>query len=165
MAAPCDCEPSPPIRYAQAAKLPSARPDVALAQALERTVAQLADPLARDAEHRADLLERVLAPALEAEVQPQHLRVARRQRVERLLDLVGEEAVHRLLLGVRHLVGDEALDERAIALGIHRRVEAHVAGVERGERLHDVDRKAGELRQLLGRRLAAQLLPQDLATP
>ena len=82
---------------------------------------------------------------------------------ERLLDLVGEEAVHRLLFRVRHLVGDEALDERAIAFGIHRRVESHVARVERGERLHDVDRQTGELRQLFGARLAVELLAQDLA--
>src|SRR5215208_1018678 len=135
---------------------------VAFAKALERAVAELPDALARDAEHRADLLERVLAPALQAEVQPEHLRVARRERVERLLDLVGEEAVHRLLLGVGHLVGDEALDQRAIALRVHRRVEPHVAGVQRGERLDDVDRQPGELRQLLGARLPAKLLPQDL---
>ena len=59
-----------------------------------------------------------------------------------LLDLLGEEAVHRLLFGVGLLVGDEALDERAIALGIERRVEPDVAGVERGERLHHVDARA-----------------------
>ena len=54
--------------------------DVAFAQALERAVAELANALARDAEHGADFLERVLASALEAEVEAQHLRVARRQR-------------------------------------------------------------------------------------
>src|SRR5215208_384285 len=135
---------------------------VALAKALERAVAELPDALARDAEHRADLLERVLAPALQAEVQPEHLRVARRERAEGLLDLVGEEAVHRLLLGVGHLVGDEALDEGAVALGVHRRVEAHVARVERRERLHHVHRQPGELRELLEARLATQLLAQDL---
>ena len=82
---------------------------------------------------------------------------------ERLLDLVGEEAVHRFLFRVRHLVGDEALDERAIAFRIHRGVEAHVARVERGQRLHDVHRETGELRQLFGARLAIELLAQDLA--
>src|SRR5215208_6187159 len=136
--------------------------DVTSAQPLERAIAELPDALARDAEHRADLLERVLAPAFQAEVQPEDLGVARRERVERLLDLVGEEAVHRLLLGVGHLVGDEALDQRAIALRVQRRVEPHVAGVQRGERLDDVDRQPGELRQLLRARLAAELLPQDL---
>ena len=81
---------------------------------------------------------------------------------ERLLDLVVEEAVHRLFFRVRHLVGDEPLDERAVALGIHRRVEPHVAGVERGERLHDIDREPGEVRELLGVGLAPQLLAQNL---
>src|SRR5688500_7278903 len=38
--------------------------DVALPEALQRAVAKLAHALARDAEHRADLLERVLAPTL-----------------------------------------------------------------------------------------------------
>ena len=46
--------------------------------------------------------------------------------------------------------------------GIHRRVEADVARVERGERLHDVDRQSGELRQLFRARLAIELLAEDL---
>src|SRR5512135_2629676 len=71
--------------------------NVAFAQALEGAVAKLAYPFARDAEHGTDFLKRVLAAALETEVQAQHLGVARRERAERLLDLVGEEAVHRLL--------------------------------------------------------------------
>src|SRR5438034_3054127 len=81
--------------------------DVALAEALEGPVAKLAHPLAGDAEHRADLLECVLTAAFEPEVEPQDLRVARRQRAERLLDLIGEEAIHRLFLGIGHLIGDE----------------------------------------------------------
>jgi hypothetical protein len=56
---------------------------VAFTQPLERAVAELTHPFARDAEHGADLLERVLAAALESEVQAQHLRIARRQRAER----------------------------------------------------------------------------------
>src|SRR5919107_6238157 len=148
-----------PLLRREAAQRPA---DVSLTEPLERPVTELPYPLARDAKHRADLLQRVLAPALQPEVEPEDLRVARWERRERLLDLVGEEAVHRLLLGVGHLVGDEPLDERAVALGVHRRVEAHVARVERGERLHDVDREPGELRQLLGARLAAELLAEDL---
>jgi hypothetical protein len=58
---------------------------------------------------------------------------------ERNLDLVGEEAIHRLLFRVRHLVSDEPLDERPIAFGIHGRIETDVTRVERGKRLHDVD--------------------------
>src|SRR5688500_17692855 len=90
--------------------------DVALAKALERAIAKLTDALARDAEHRADLLERVLTSALESEVQAEDLRVPRRERAERLLDLVVQEAIHCLLFGVGHLIGDEPLDEGAIAL-------------------------------------------------
>src|SRR6185436_1942351 len=135
---------------------------VAFAQALERTVAQLADALARDAKHGADLFERVFATALESEVQTEYLRVARRQRTKCKLDLIGEEAIHGFLFGVRHLVGDEAFDERAIAFGVHGRVETHIAGVERGERLHHVDREARQLRQLFGTRLATELLTKDL---
>src|SRR5262245_15456689 len=85
--------------------------DVSFAETLERPIAELANPLACDAEHGADLLERMLATTLETEVQTQDLRVTRWQRAERLFDLVGEEAVHRLFLGIWHLVGDETLDE------------------------------------------------------
>src|ERR1019366_6741966 len=142
---------------------PQRPPNVAFSEPLERPVTQLAHAFARDAEHRAELLESVLASALEPEVETQDLRVARRERVERLLDFIGEKAVHRFLLGVRHFVGDETLDERAVAVGIHWGVEAHVAGVQRGERLDDVHREAGERGQLLGRRFTAHFLPQDLA--
>src|SRR3954467_4435105 len=89
--------------------------NVALAQSLQRTIAKLANTLTRDAEHRADLLERVLAPTLETEVQSGHLRIARRQRAERLLDFVVEETIHCFLFSIRHLVGNEPLDERSIA--------------------------------------------------
>src|SRR5688500_10321232 len=106
---------------------------VSLTEPLQCTVAKLTNTLARDAEHRADLLECVLASAFEAEVQSQHLRIPRRKRRQGSLDLVVEEAVHCLLLGVGHFVGDEPLDQRAIALRIHWRVEPHIARVERGE--------------------------------
>src|SRR5690242_5470164 len=135
---------------------------VSFAQAFERTVAQLAHALARDTEHRADLLERVLAPAVQTKVETRDFRIARRQRAERLLDFVGQEPVHGFLFGVGHLISDEALDERAIALRIHRRIESHITRVERGERLHDVDRQAGEMRQLFRQRLAPQLLTENL---
>ena len=51
--------------------------DVAFAQALEGTVAELANALAGDAEHGADLFERVFAAAFETEVEAEHLGVAR----------------------------------------------------------------------------------------
>src|SRR5687768_10398624 len=104
----------------------------------------------------------MLSATFEAEIEAQDLRVARWQRAQRELDLVGEKAVHRFLLRVGHLIGDEPLDERPIALGIHRRVEPDVASVERRKRLNDVDRQAGELRELLRGRLSTELLAQTL---
>src|ERR1019366_6348371 len=74
-----------PLR-SEAAERP---PHIALAQPLECAITQLAHAFARDAEHRADLLERVLASTLEPEVETQDLRVARRERAERLLDFIG----------------------------------------------------------------------------
>src|SRR5271169_5074301 len=73
-------------------------PHVALAQPLERAIPQLAHALARHAEHRADLLERMLASTLEPEVEAQHLGITAGERAQRLLDLVGEEPVHGLIL-------------------------------------------------------------------
>src|SRR5690242_3174513 len=141
---------------------PEGTPNVSLTKTLQRAIPELAHTLARHAEHRANLLQRVLTSAFESEVETEDLRVTRWQRAESLLDLVGEEAVHRFLFGIRHLVSHEALDERAIAFWIHRRIEAHIARVQRGERLHDVDRQAGELRQLLRAGLAVQLLAENL---
>src|SRR5687768_9074133 len=91
-------------------------PNVPFTEALERPVPKLTDALTGNSEQRANLLERVLSPALEPKVQPEDLGIPRRQRRKRRLDLIVEEAVHCFLLGVRHLVGDEALDQRAIAL-------------------------------------------------
>src|SRR2546430_3960787 len=53
---------------------------VSVPQPFQRPIAQLPHPLARHAEHAADLLERVLATAVQAEIQSQHLGVAPLQR-------------------------------------------------------------------------------------
>jgi len=64
----------------------------------------------------------MLAAAFEPEVKTQHLRIPRRERRERGLDLVVEESGSSLFLGVGHLVGDEALDrERSPSGSIVRR--------------------------------------------
>src|SRR5258707_12928352 len=91
---------------------------IAIAKPLQRTIAQLPHALASHAEHSPDLFQRVLTSAVQTEVQPQHFGIAALQRVERLLDLVGQEAIHRLVFRVRQVLGDEALDERAITVGI-----------------------------------------------
>ncbi len=104
----------------------------------------------------------MLASAGQAEVEPQDLRVAPLQRVQRLFDLVGQEAIHRLIFRIRQILGDEPLDERAITVRIERRVEPYVARVQRGQRLHHFERQLRRVGDLLGRRLAAQRLPQIL---
>src|SRR2546425_751763 len=128
----------------------------------KRPIAQLAHALARHAQHAADLLERVLAPAVQAEIESQHLGIPSLQRVEGRLDLIRQEAIHRLVFGVGQVLSDEALDQRAVAVGIERGVEPNVPRVERGERLHHLERQLGGVGDLLGRGLAAQRLPQVL---
>src|SRR5690606_31449938 len=88
--------------------------ELALAQAPQGAVAELTDALARHAQHVADLLERVLAAALEPEVQPQHAGVARRERVQRALDLLGEQPLLDVRLRLGRLLDDEPLDELAV---------------------------------------------------
>src|SRR3984957_9911516 len=88
---------------------------IALSQPLERTITKLPDALACDAEHRADLLQRVLPAAFESEVQSEDFGIACGEGAEGLFDLVIEEAVHRFFFRIRHFVGDEPLDQRAIA--------------------------------------------------
>src|SRR5690606_33459136 len=70
---------------------------VAFLEPLQGPISELAHSLTGHAEHLADLLERVLATAVEAEVQSQHSRVARRQRGQRLLASLG--LLPRELLG------------------------------------------------------------------
>src|SRR5437764_673965 len=120
--------------------------NITFAQSLQRTISKLTHALTRDAKHRTDLFERVLTTAFQTKIQPQYLRVARRQRSERLLDLVVEESIHRFLFRIGHLVGNEPLDERTITFRIHRRVEPNVTRVQRRQRLHDISRKTRELR-------------------
>src|SRR5262249_36049038 len=55
---------------------------------LERVVLDLADALARDAQRASDLLERPRRAAVEAEAELDHLTLARRQRAERVLDVL-----------------------------------------------------------------------------
>src|SRR5258707_2969267 len=135
---------------------------IAIAKPLQRTIAELPHALASHAQHSANLFQRVLTPAIQTEVQPQHFGIAALQRVERLLDLVGQEAIHRLIFRVRQVLRDEALDERAITVGIERGIEPYVAGVERGERLHDLERQLRRVGDLFRRRLSTQRLPEIL---
>jgi len=152
-------------RYAYAAKLASARPrpaDLSLAQSLQRAVAELADPLTRHAEHRADLLEGVFLPVVESEVEPEDPRVARREGVERLAHFLGKEPVHGARLHVAVPSRHEPVDQGAVAARVEGGVEADIAGVQRHQRLHHLERELHLLRHLLGGRFAHQLLPEQL---
>src|SRR5690349_24143276 len=87
---------------------------ISITESLERTVTKLSHPLPSDAEEAADLFEGVFAAAIQPEVQAQDFGIAALEGVQRVLHLVREEPVHRLVLGVRQILGDEALDERAV---------------------------------------------------
>src|ERR1700682_2571431 len=95
-------------------------PYLTLPQTLERAVAELADPLASDAEHPTDLLQGMLPTPIQPKVESQHLGIAGCQRAECDLDLFLEEALHGALFRIALLLGNEALDERAFAFRIER---------------------------------------------
>src|SRR5215218_6971494 len=108
----------PPYRLRREAR--QRPPDIPLLEPLQGAVPELADPLPGHAQHAADLLQRVLAAAVEPEVEPQYLGIPRRQGPERPVDLLRQELVHCPPLGIALLVGDEAVDERALSVGIER---------------------------------------------
>src|SRR2546423_1103640 len=101
----------------------------------------------------------MLTSTVETEIEAQHLCIAALQRIERLLDLIGQEAIHRLIFRIRQVLGDEALDERAATAGVERRIAPHVARVERGERLPGPEQRIRRLADLLGEREC--LLPRE----
>src|SRR5690606_8838836 len=136
--------------------------EIAFAQPLEGAVAQLAYALTRHTQHVADLFERVLASAVEAEVQPHDTRIARRQRVERAVDLLREQPLLYSLLRLLRLVGHEALDELAVVAVADRRIETDLGGVQRLERSNDFRRERGGGRNFLDARIAAELLLEPL---
>src|SRR5437773_8277818 len=86
-------------------QLPAARRMPQLAQRLRL---DLPDPLAGDVELLADFLQRVVGVHLDAETHPQHLRFARRQRVEDVLAYVAQARVDR---GIRRRDRRQILDE------------------------------------------------------
>src|SRR4051812_23712477 len=135
---------------------------VAFAQPAQRPVAELADPLARHPQHVADLLERVLALALEAEVQPEHLGVARVERLQRLAHRLREQPVLHLELWLGGLLGDEPLDQLRVLAVADRRVETDLGGVQRLQRLDQLGRQVRRLGQLVRGRVAPQLLLEAL---
>src|SRR5437588_12586782 len=75
---------------------------------LQRVVLDLADPLARDVEGPADLLQRARAPARETEPHLDHLALAGRQRGQRAAPVLAAPVLGGLLEGrLGRLVLDE----------------------------------------------------------
>src|SRR6185369_6430392 len=118
----------------------------------------LADSLAGDGELLADLLERVVDAAADAEPHPEDALLPRRQRRERARRLLAQVRVgnglrrrHRLMIG-----NDVA--EMAVALVAERRLERDRVLHDPDDALHLVEREAETLRDLLLARLAPRLL-------
>src|SRR5919205_3276327 len=127
---------------------------------LERVVLDLADPLARDVERAADLLERPRAPAGEAEAHLDDLALALRQRRQRAVDVLLAQVLRgdlerRLGRLVLHEVAELGLVLLADRLLERDRLLGHAQDVA------DLALGALELGgDLLGRRLAAERLDE-----
>src|SRR5215212_4310814 len=80
-------------------EIPQPVAGLAFAEAEERPIPELANPLTGDAHHPADLLERAAVPVVESEIEPEHLGVPRRQRGERGLDVPGLAVGHGAHVG------------------------------------------------------------------
>ena len=103
---------------------------------LQRVVLDLADPLARDPERPADLLERPRLLPAQPVAHLDHLALAVRQRVERTLDVTSAE---RERCGVVRRLGALVLDEASVNL---RRTDI----LRALDALPDRERKVIELR-------------------
>src|SRR5690554_2049451 len=136
--------------------------EIALAQPLECAVAKLAHTLARDAEHVADLFQRVLTSTIQAEVETHDLRVTRLQRLERLLDVLAQQPLLDLLLRLVRFVMHETLDELAVVAVTDRGVQPDLRRVQRLQGRHDFRCQRSRGRYFLDRRIATQLLLQSL---
>src|SRR4051812_13129489 len=126
-------------------------------QLLERLVLDLADALARDVERPSHLVERARMLAAEAVAQLEHAALAVGEVLQRLAQrLLGEDLRRALVRGLRPLVGDE-LAELGFLLVADRLLERDRRLRGALDRLHLVGLDAGDVGDLLGGGLAAQL--------
>src|SRR5690606_29156330 len=132
-----------------------------VAQADERLFLDLAHALARDAEERADLLQRHGVTSLfETVVEPEHAGLALLQRVERFLDRVAQRALIGLVVGAgRELVG-QVVEQAVVLAGRQRGIQRQVGLRDCERALHLLVRQVELLGDLLDRGLAPQLLQQ-----
>src|SRR5829696_1544901 len=111
-------------------------------QLLQRVVLDLPDPLTRDAERAADLLERARRVAVEAVAHLDHVSLPWRQRRQRIVDVLSPQRQRRRVeRGLGLLVWDEVAERRLLLLA-DRLLERH-------RQL----RHAQDLADLLGRHL------------
>src|SRR4051812_9577433 len=126
-------------------------------QLLERLVLDLADALARDVERPPDLVERARVLTAEAVAQLEDAALAVGEVLERLAQgLLGEDLGRALVGRFGALVGDELAELRLllVADGLLERDRRLRRALDRVDLL-GVD--AGDLGDLLGRRLTAEL--------
>ena len=149
------------LRYARAATAVCAD-RLQLAQRrepLERVELDLPDPLSCQSEPPADLLERLRLGIREPVAEHHDLALALRQRPQGLLERLAAQRELDLLLRQRAFPRDEVAEDRVVGLA-DGLVEA--GGGARGSSDLDrlLEREGGLLRDLLERRLAAELRPQ-----
>src|SRR5687768_14271755 len=126
-------------------------------QLLQRLVLDLADPLARDIERAADLVEGARVLAAEPVAELEHAALAVGQVLERLAErLLGEDLRRPLVRRLGALVGDE-LAELGLLLVADRLLERHRRLRRALDRLDLLGLDARVLGDLVGRGLAAQL--------
>ena len=106
-------------------------------QPTQRLLLDLPHPFARDPQKAPDLLERHRLLAVQAEVEPQDLRLALLQVRERLLDALGERLLERLLVRRRVQVVGQVVEELVVLAGRQRCVEGEV-GLRDRHRLRDL---------------------------
>src|SRR5688500_13918436 len=123
---------------------------------------ELADTLARDAEARADLLERLRDGTVETEAVREHVTHARIQPLQRVRELLGTQAVGSLHVGLDRLRVFDHVAVQALAVA-DRRLQAHGV-LDELEQLADPLRREAALEgDLVVLRRAVQLLREDPA--
>src|SRR5215831_15778384 len=127
-------------------------------QLAERLRLDLTDALAGDREILADLLQRVLAAVGESEAQPEHLLLARRERVQHLVRLLPQREADHAFDGRADLLVLDEVAEVAVLLLADRRLEGNGLLGDLQHLAHLVDRHFHLDRDLFRRGLASQLL-------
>src|SRR5580700_2133686 len=95
-----------------------------VAQLGERLLLQLADPLPGQSQRLADLIERVRVAVIETEPHRHDRGLARRQRIQRVPQLVGHQLAVNQLAGLRRVDVLDQVADAGLAVLADRRVEA-----------------------------------------